>query len=120
MIGNPAAVKGPQNGTQKLFPMSSAEVNDEATLARSMSHLALFEETVAKIKSDLTEKHPNHMADLLSWNPSDKVQENYHYISYQLSIKTSLQGLHRFLNNKLGADYDVNVAKFRFPLLRPG
>ena len=31
-----------------------------------------------------------------------------------------MQGLHRFLNNKSAAIYDVNAAKFRFPLLRPG
>ena len=104
----------------KLFPMSSAEVNDEATLDRNMSHLARFEETVDRIKSDLTRKHPDYMADLLSWNPSEKVQENYHFISYQLSLKTSLQSLHMFLNNKPAAIYDVNTAKFRFPLLRPG
>ena len=120
MIRNPATVKGPQIGIPKLFPMSLDELNDETTLARSMSHLALFEETVDKIKKDLTRKHPIQMADLLSWNPSDEVQKTFHFISYQLSLKTSLQGLHMFLNNKLVAEYDVHIAKFRFPLLRPG
>ena len=104
----------------RLFPMTSAEANDEATLNRSMDHLARFEETVDKIKSDLARKHPDYMADLLNWYPSDKVQEHYHFISYQLTLKTSLQGLHMFLNNKPAAIYDVNAAKFRFPLLRPG
>ena len=100
--------------------MTSAEAKDEATLNRSMDHLARFEETVDKIKSDLARKHPDYMADLLNWYPSDKVQEHYHFISYQLTLKTSLQGLHMFLNNKPAAIYDVNAAKFRFPLLRPG
>ena len=120
MIRNPATIKGPQNGTPKLFPMSLDKLNADSTLARSMSHLALFEETVDKIKRDLTRKHPIQMADLLSWNPSNKAQETYHFITYQLSLKTSLQGLHMFLNNKLVAEYDANIAKFRFPLLRPG
>ena len=104
----------------KLFPMTSAEVKDEATLNRSMNHLNKFEETVDMIKKDLARKHPEHMNDLLNWYPSDNVQQHYHFISYQLTLKTTLPGLHKFLNKEPAAIYDMNAAKFRFPLLRPG
>ena len=82
-----------------LFPMTSAEVKDETTLHRSMDHLAKFEEIVEKIKTDLVKKHPEQIDDLSSAYPSSKVQENYHFISYQLSLKRNFTQLHRFLNN---------------------
>ena len=59
--------------------MTSAEAKDEATLNTSIDHLARVEVTVDKIKSDLAKKHPDYMADLQNWYPSDKVQQNYHF-----------------------------------------
>ena len=81
-----------------LFPMTSAKVKDETTLHRSMDHLAKFEEIVERIKTDLVKKHPEQMDDLSSAYPSNKVQENYHFISYQLSLKRNFTQLQRFLN----------------------
>ena len=104
----------------KIFPMTAAEARDEATLIKSIAHLARVEEIVDRIKSDLKEKHPEYMAELQNWYPSDTIQHTYHYVSYQLSIKRSLIGLHRFLNSQTTANYDEKAAKFRFPLLRPG
>ena len=103
-----------------LFPMSSEEVKNEATLHISMEHIDKFGAIVEKIKTDLARKYPEQMGDLSSAYPSSRVEEHYHFVSYQLSLKRSFKQLHGFLNSNNNAMYDVNTPKFRFPLLRTG
>ena len=104
----------------KLFPMTLTEAKDEATLKRSINHLNNVENTANKIFQDLERKHPDHMADLQSLHPSGNVQKHYHYLAYQLTLKTTLPGLHKFLNEQPPAEPNMMAEKFRFPNLRPG